>query len=55
MHDTQTLTLVTGANLATLIDFVFCDEGMSPADAARHAADKGCAALTVTTGTSATR
>jgi PTS system N-acetylgalactosamine-specific IIA component len=55
MHDTQTLTLVTGVNLAALIDFVFCDEGTSPTDAARHAADKGCAALTVATGTSATR
>jgi PTS system N-acetylgalactosamine-specific IIA component len=54
MHDMQTLTLVTGVNLAALIDFVFCDDGTSPADAARHAVGKGCAALTVTTGTSST-
>lgn len=45
MHDIAGLTLVTGANLATLIDFVFCDVAMLPADAARHAAEKGRATL----------
>jgi PTS system N-acetylgalactosamine-specific IIA component len=49
MRDVPSLTLVTGTNLATLIDFVFCDA--APAiDAARHAAEKGRAALTVTSG-----
>lgn len=40
------LTVVTGANLATLIDFVFHDD-LSPADAARHAVDKGRAAIEI--------
>ena len=50
MREIPSLTLVTGANLATLIDFVFCDSATSPVDAARHAAEKGRAALTVSTG-----
>jgi len=50
MRDRPELTLVTGTNLATLIDFVFCDHGTPAADAARHAADKGRAALAVVTG-----
>jgi PTS system N-acetylgalactosamine-specific IIA component len=46
LRDRPTLVLVTGANLATLIDFVFHAE-LSPADAARRAADKGRASLSV--------
>lgn len=46
MHDTEGVVLVTGANLATLLDFVFRgDEGSG--DAARHAVEKGRAAITV--------
>ncbi len=46
MRDTEGVVLVTGANLATLLDFVFRgDEG--PGDAARHAVEKGRAAITV--------
>lgn len=40
------LTLVVGTNLATLLDFVFGIEG-DVAAAARHAAEKGKAALQV--------
>jgi PTS system N-acetylgalactosamine-specific IIA component len=39
------LTVVVGANLAALLDFVFDDA--DDADAARHAAEKGRAALQV--------
>lgn len=38
--------LVAGANLPTLLDFVFAEE-MSPVDAARHSAERGRAAITV--------
>jgi PTS system N-acetylgalactosamine-specific IIA component len=44
MRDTDGVVLVTGANLATLLEFVFRGEER-PADAARHAAEKGRAAL----------
>jgi len=47
MRDVTGMTLVTGTNLATLIDFVFSDESMAPAEAARRAADKGRTALAV--------
>ncbi|MGI8510497.1 MAG: PTS sugar transporter subunit IIA [Gemmatimonadaceae bacterium] len=50
MHDIPMLTLVTGVNLTTLLDFVFCDGSMAPGDAARHAAEKGRASLTTTGG-----
>jgi N-acetylgalactosamine PTS system EIIA component len=40
------LTVVTGANLATLLDFVF-HEGIAASEAAAHAAEKGRAALVV--------
>jgi PTS system N-acetylgalactosamine-specific IIA component len=45
MRDTQGLILVTGANLATLLEFVFRGKE-SPAEAARHAVEKGKIALT---------
>ena len=46
MRDRADLVLVTGANVATLLDFVFHDE--SPAvEAARHAAEKGRGSLVV--------
>jgi PTS system N-acetylgalactosamine-specific IIA component len=38
--------LVAGANLPTLLDFVFADE-MPAGDAARHAAERGRSAITV--------
>jgi PTS system N-acetylgalactosamine-specific IIA component len=44
MRDTEGVILVTGANLATLLEFVFRGEE-TPADAARHAAEKGRSAL----------
>ena len=36
--------LIAGANLPTLLDFVF-SEGHTPAEAARHAAERGKAAI----------
>jgi PTS system N-acetylgalactosamine-specific IIA component len=45
MRDTEGVVLVTGANLATLLEFVFRSEE-PPGDAARHAAEKGRAGLT---------
>ena len=46
MRDTPGLILVTGANLASLLEFVFsADE--DPAASARHAVEKGRAALAV--------
>jgi len=41
--------LVAGANLPTLLDFVFSD-GRSPAEAARHSAERGRAAIAVHEG-----
>src|SRR5438552_12085587 len=38
--------LVSGANLPALLDFAFADE-LSPIEAARHAAARGCAAIAV--------
>ena len=43
------MVLVTGTNLATLLDFVFHTD-VPAGEAARHAADKGRAALVVTGG-----
>lgn len=43
------LVVVTGANLATLLDFAF-REDEAPVEAARHAVEKGRAALVVTEG-----
>ena len=45
----EDLAVVTGANLATLLDFVF-QSGTPPLDAAMHAAEKGRAALQVIGG-----
>ena len=45
MRDTEGVILVTGANLATLLEFVFRGEER-PGEAARHAAEKGRAGLT---------
>jgi hypothetical protein len=39
------VVLVTGTNLATLLEFVFQDKSISPADAARRSAEKGRASL----------
>lgn len=44
MRGDSSMVLVTGANLATLLEFVFRSE-QDPADAARTAAEKGRAAL----------
>ena len=46
MRGRSDIILVTGANLAALLDFVFHGE-MPPADAARQAADRGRASVTV--------
>jgi len=46
MRDRTDAVLVTAVNLAALLEFVFRSE-MSPADAARHAADKGRLAMSV--------
>ncbi len=44
MRDTEGVILVTGANLATLLEFVFRGSE-TPGDAARHAVEKGRIAL----------
>jgi N-acetylgalactosamine PTS system EIIA component len=41
--------LIAGVNLPTLLDFVFADND-SPVDAARHAAERGKAAITAVGG-----
>ena len=45
LHDTPGLIVVTGVNLAALMDFVFCASDLSPTDAAARAAEKGRAAI----------
>lgn len=45
LRDTPSLTVVTGANLAVLIDFVFADPGVPVRDAAARSAEKGRAAI----------
>ena len=44
------LVVVMGANLATLLDFVFASDDDAPPAAARHAAEKGRASLVVSEG-----
>ena len=46
IRDRADVVLVTGANVATLLDFLYLDDA-PPGEAARHAADKGRAALSV--------
>jgi PTS system N-acetylgalactosamine-specific IIA component len=46
VKDTPGLVLVSGVNLATLLDFVF-NTDVSPTDAARAAAERGKASLIV--------
>jgi PTS system N-acetylgalactosamine-specific IIA component len=46
----QDVVLIAGANLPTLLDFVFAEE-MTPIDAARHSAERGRSAITVVAGT----
>jgi PTS system N-acetylgalactosamine-specific IIA component len=48
-RERPSLVVITGTNLATLLDFTFLD-AMPAAEAARHAAEKGRAALTVAGG-----
>ena len=44
VRDRPDVVLIAGANLPMLLDFVMAD-GMSPVDAARHAVEKGRAAI----------
>ena len=46
MRERPDIVLVTGANLVTLLDFVFSPVA-SPLEAARHAAERGRASLSV--------
>lgn len=46
LHGMGDAVLVAGANLPTLLDFVFA-EGRDPVDAARHAAERGRGAISV--------
>jgi len=55
MRADPSIVLVTGVNMAALIDFVFCDVSRDVGEAARHAAEKGGQALTVYTGAPAER
>ena len=48
-RDQPDLTVVTGVNLSTLLDFTFTSES-GDANAVEHAADKGRASLVVTGG-----
>lgn len=49
LRDRQDALLVAGANLPMLLDFVFADS-MPPIDAARHALDRGKAAISAMGG-----
>jgi len=45
LHDTPDLTVVTGVNLAALLDFVFCDADMEARAAASRSVEKGRGAI----------
>ncbi|MDQ2891425.1 MAG: hypothetical protein M3R65_12875 [Gemmatimonadota bacterium] len=47
LRDTAGVVVVTGATLASLMDFVFAPPDMPPGDAAARAAEKGRAAITI--------
>jgi PTS system N-acetylgalactosamine-specific IIA component len=49
LHDMPDTVLVVGANLAVLLDFVLNNDA-TPADAARHAAERGRLAIQVQEG-----
>lgn len=49
LRDHSDCVLVTGANLAALLEFAF-QKGVTPVEAARHAAEKGRLALVVNGG-----
>lgn len=49
LRERPDLVLVTGANLATLLEFVF-SEPMTPADTARYAVERGRTALATVEG-----
>lgn len=49
MRDFDDIVLVTGANLATLLEFVFRGDEL-PGDAARHSAEKGRSSIVVQGG-----
>ena len=49
LRDRQDVLLVAGANLPMLLDFVFA-ESLPPMEAARHALDRGRAAITASGG-----
>jgi N-acetylgalactosamine PTS system EIIA component len=49
MRDSAGIVLVTGANLATLLEFLFCEDE-HPGDAARLAAEKGRTAISAQGG-----
>jgi PTS system N-acetylgalactosamine-specific IIA component len=49
LRERRDVLLVAGANLPMLLDFVFADQ-LPPIEAARHALDRGRAAITATGG-----